>query len=343
MRPLALLLLLTGPLVAQDSDFIPLFNGKDLDGWEAVGGKNAAEAWSVKDGIVVAKPGGGWLATKKEYGDFILRLERRICAGGNSGVFLRVPTTKFNGSPSGSGMEIQILDDFSPRYKDKLNPYQYAGSIYGVRGPKKSVFKGPDEWNAFEITCQKDLVNVRFNGVDVAEADMSMEPKLKGRPRRGLLGLQNHGSGRVSQCVDQDARLRRTRSFLTRYNHLHAASLSPLDRRATRTDPFGLAHRSRRARTAVSTQAVLVSLRLRLALLSDVLFRHVDARLGSGTDRRRPRADRQDESRFPSGHGLHPPAFASSAAVVTPLLRSLAIRDRLPSSCLRAIGSDSRR
>ncbi|MBI3822156.1 MAG: DUF1080 domain-containing protein [Planctomycetes bacterium] len=90
---------------AQSKDgFVPLFNGKDLDGWEVRGSKTDQEKWSLKDNLLVAKPGGGWIGTKKMYGDFVLKLEWKIFDGGNSGVFLRVPDVKSKESPSALGM-----------------------------------------------------------------------------------------------------------------------------------------------------------------------------------------------------------------------------------------------
>ncbi len=199
MRRLSILLLLACPAVlgAQTRDgFTPLFNGKNLDGWE-VRSANAADKdkWSAKDGILVAKPGGGWLGTKKMYGDFVLKLEWKIFAGGNSGVFIRVPDVKSKESPSYLGFEIQILDNDAPQYKDKLKPYQYCGGLYHFQGPSKKMFKGAGEWNAYEITCKGGLITVVFNGEKVIDADAAKDETLAKRPRRGFIGLQNHNSG----------------------------------------------------------------------------------------------------------------------------------------------------
>ena len=63
MRRLSLLLLLFAPaaLPGQTKDgFVPLLNGKDLTGWEVRGSKADEDKWSVKDNLLVAKPGGGW-------------------------------------------------------------------------------------------------------------------------------------------------------------------------------------------------------------------------------------------------------------------------------------------
>ena len=176
MRRFALFLFLLVPVAApaQTKDgFVPLFNGKDLDGWDVRESKPGdKDKWSVQGDLVVTKPGSGWIGTKKMYGDFTLKLEWRIFAGGNSGVFLRVPDVKSKESPSALGFEIQILDNNAPKYKGKLKPYQYCGGLYHFQGPTKDVFKGAGEWNAYEITCKKDQITVVFNGEKVIDAEI---------------------------------------------------------------------------------------------------------------------------------------------------------------------------
>ncbi|HBI46695.1 MAG TPA: DUF1080 domain-containing protein, partial [Planctomycetales bacterium] len=118
--------------------FTPLFDGKDLAGWEVLDGKK--DAWAVEDGMIVTKTGGGgWLMTDKEYGDFEVRVDFKMSEGGNSGVALRAP---LSGNVSNTGMEIQLLDDVwhKKNLKD-LKPVQYTGAIYGVVAPSKDALK----------------------------------------------------------------------------------------------------------------------------------------------------------------------------------------------------------
>jgi hypothetical protein len=195
LTPFFLLLLPTIVSGQTKDGFVPLFNGKDTEGWEVRSSNSAdKDKWSFKDNVLVATPGGGWIGTKKMYGNFTLKVEWRIFEGGNSGVFLRVPDVKSKESPSALGMEIQILDDNSPKYKG-LKPYQYCGGLYHFQGPSKKMFKGAGEWNAYEITCKGDSIVVVFNGEKVIDADASKDPVLNKRPRRGFIGLQNHGTG----------------------------------------------------------------------------------------------------------------------------------------------------
>jgi hypothetical protein len=194
MRTLALAtLFFTATLHAGESGFTPLFNGKNLDGWQPAGA-GKLESWSVKDGILTATPGGGWLATTQTYGDFILRVEWRLPTNGNSGVFLRARDLKTKTSPSQTAMEIQILDDDGPAYKKlNLKPFQYSGSLYGFVPRSKAVYR-PGQWNTYEITCRGNQVVIVFNGAKVVDADLTKFPALLKRPERGHVGLQNHGS-----------------------------------------------------------------------------------------------------------------------------------------------------
>ena len=86
-----LLSLLLSPVYAtaqEESGFKPLFNGKNLDGWNTTGN------WIVeKDKSITLKPRPGergwqrykdYLTTERQYGNFILDLEFKFNAKGNS-------------------------------------------------------------------------------------------------------------------------------------------------------------------------------------------------------------------------------------------------------------------
>ena len=92
-------------LGAAEKGFTPLFNGKDISGWQGIEGPNTN--WVAKDGILscTGKKGSQWIATKKEFSNFDLRLEYKISTDGNSGVFIRAPK---EGNPWVTGLEIQV-------------------------------------------------------------------------------------------------------------------------------------------------------------------------------------------------------------------------------------------
>lgn len=166
-----------------EEGFVPLFNGKDLTGWHVMG----SPSWKVENGILVCTgEGGGWLRSDKQYENFVLRLEFRISKGGNSGIFIR---SALEGNPAFTGMEVQILDD----HGRAPSPHT-TGSIYDAVAPRKNMSKPAGEWNFVEIICSGPWVVVAMNGEEIVRTNMDEHPKLKGRLRKGYIGLQNHGA-----------------------------------------------------------------------------------------------------------------------------------------------------
>lgn len=177
------------------SDFVPLFNGKDLTGWKQYAAKK--DTWKVEDGMIVcAGSGGGWLGTEREYGDFELQLQYRLTPGGNSGIYIRAPEA---GHISRVGMEIQVLDDPHPRYA-KLNNYQYTGAIYHVVGPTEKCGKPAGEWNDLTIVAKGRQVQVSLNGKKIVDANLDEYLKNEAIAKEhtglartsGRIGLQSH-------------------------------------------------------------------------------------------------------------------------------------------------------
>jgi hypothetical protein len=165
-----------------------------LVGWQQIGGQPGS--WKCEEGVLYTDGGGGgWLSTVREYEDFVLSLEFRVPAGGNSGVFVRAP---HEGDPAYQGMEIQILDDGAERYA-QLRPDQYTGSIYGVQAPSERASKPAGQWQKMVVLCSGPLVKVVLNGTRIVETNVDFYPyKFEGHPglqrRGGYIGLQNHGS-----------------------------------------------------------------------------------------------------------------------------------------------------
>lgn len=170
--------------------FKSLFNGTDLAGWEGAGSK-AEECWKVESGeLLCTGQKGPWLRSKAQHGEFNMRLEYKLKEGGNSGVYVRVPEDGNHHGPN-SGVEIQILDDASPRYAN-LQPYQFSGSVYAVAPAREHVSLPPGKWNRLEINCKGTDYRVYHNGVLIVDAKLDDFPALKERRLEGFLGLQNH-------------------------------------------------------------------------------------------------------------------------------------------------------
>lgn len=156
MKPLIafVALLLAGNLLAADSGFRPLFNGKDLTGWKLRNPSGHA-SWSVKDGILVNEASGGKhgtdLVSQDKFRDFVLRYEYKIAKGANSGVYLR------------GRHEIQVLDDYERGKPSKGG----NGAIYNTAPVAKFASKPASEWQTAEATIKGDKVTVILNGEKV--------------------------------------------------------------------------------------------------------------------------------------------------------------------------------
>jgi hypothetical protein len=98
---------------AHAADWVDLFDGSTLKGWQQRGGK--AE-YRVEDGQIVGvsvpRTPNSFLCSEKEYGDFILELEFKVDTNLNSGIQFRsqsLPDYK-NGQVHGYQCEIDPSD-----------------------------------------------------------------------------------------------------------------------------------------------------------------------------------------------------------------------------------------
>ncbi len=180
---IALSLSLTPALVAQtrggdtaavtqaEAGFVPLFDGKTLNGWTLVGGRG--EGYGVKDGVLYcAKGGGGKLITDKEYSDYVLRFEFKMPPeGSNNGLGIRAPR---EGDAAYQGIELQIIDEaaaLSGKW-GKLKDTQYHGSVYDVIAAKRGAMKPAGQWNQQEVTVNGRQVKVVLNGQTILDANL---------------------------------------------------------------------------------------------------------------------------------------------------------------------------
>jgi hypothetical protein len=188
--------LITSGLAAQAAEpaakWQPLFNGHDLTGWAHVG----PGQFVVENGQLRTQGGMGLLwYTREKLSNVVIRIVYRTpdaMKGGNSGVFIRIPTEPTEPwMPVNKGYEVQIdasEDDF-----------HRTGVLYSLT---KALGTPPvEEWNTMEITLDGDRTAVTVNGVKVtdyregdpvAEKKNSYEPDRGRRPTSGYIGLQNH-------------------------------------------------------------------------------------------------------------------------------------------------------
>ena len=174
--------------IMRTQDFWQLFNGEDLKGWQG-----DTTGYVVEDGRIVVYPelGSGNLYTQNQFSDFILRFEFKLTPGANNGLGIRTPT---EGDAAYVGMELQILDNSSPKYQE-LRPYQYHGSIYGIVPSKRGYQRPVGEWNYQEIKAQGHRITVELNGIQIVDADIaraSAAGTMDGREHPGLMNSTGH-------------------------------------------------------------------------------------------------------------------------------------------------------
>jgi hypothetical protein len=129
----------------------PLFNGKDLTGWEPIGDP-AKSNWVVQDGMMVNTAHGDNIKTTSKFTDFKVHFEVNCPDHGNSGFYLR------------GRYETQI--EYEPLTSNP--PERRIGSIYGRITPK-DMPRTPGQWETFDITLVGRTVTIVRNGVTTVD------------------------------------------------------------------------------------------------------------------------------------------------------------------------------
>jgi len=141
-----------------------LFDGKSLDGW-TYSSDNQKDVWTVKDGVLhdSGRPP-GYLRTKKDYTNFLIRMQVRHLTGGNGGVLVRMigedkvwPKSIEAQGMAGHKGTIFIIDKFPC----KLDPERSRGRC----GPKmhESNEKPMGQWNDYEIEINGGDLRILVN------------------------------------------------------------------------------------------------------------------------------------------------------------------------------------
>lgn len=174
-------------------DWKPLFNGKDLTGWQG-----PVDQYEARDGAIYCIKGkGGTLHTTEEFSDFVVRTEVQLPPGGNNGFAIRYPG---KGDTAYVGMcEIQVLDDSAEKYA-KLDPRQYNGSVYGIVPAHRGYQRPVGEWNFEELRIEGSNIRVELNGTVIVNADVSKVTEYAGNHphpgkdrTQGYFGFAGHG------------------------------------------------------------------------------------------------------------------------------------------------------
>ncbi len=198
-------------------NWILLFNGSNSDGWRGVNKEHFPANWEVSDGTLHCEAydkidaeivdGGDILYTGKQFENFHLKLEWKVEAGGNSGIFYL--GQEVDGWKSWmTAPEMQLLDDAN--HPDALkgeHGNRTAGSLYDLIPALPQNVKPAGTWNTAEIICQNGSVKHIQNGMIVVEYELwtqewkdlvskSKYPSYNKRwgnvAKEGYIALQDH-------------------------------------------------------------------------------------------------------------------------------------------------------
>nr|MCU0408343.1 DUF1080 domain-containing protein [Bacteroidales bacterium] len=191
--------------MSADPGFMPMFNGRDLSGWQGLVEdpvkrarmsrteleRRQAEAdmmissnWSVRDGCIVFSGEGNNLCSVKQYGDFEMLVDWRITKKGDSGIYLR-------GSP-----QVQIWDTS----RTDVGAQVGSGGLYNnQKYPSKPLLVADNpvgDWNTFRILMKGETVSVWLNGKLVTDNVVLENYWNRNIPifPKGSIELQAHGT-----------------------------------------------------------------------------------------------------------------------------------------------------
>ena len=179
-------------------EFRPLFNEKDLEGWEAT----KPELWTVNDGMIMGKQDRGrlkkntFLATKEEYSDFVLKASVRLVKDeGNSGIQFRTVSKRT--------ARRGVTRRTSPRVSGACFWRRAVPTASSSSGPLPEAAKKvkPDDWNDYVITAKGHHITLELNGVKSVDLE---DPK---GDLTGVIGApaprRNGNGGAVQGHQDQ--------------------------------------------------------------------------------------------------------------------------------------------
>ena len=175
IRVIFFVVVLISASAALGANWVSLFDGKTLEGWEPTSKAN----WRVEDGAIVVDDGErGFLLHQERYENYELEVEFKAAKGTNSGVFL-------NTKPKPKSL---TEDCYELNIAPPDNPFP-TGSLVArkkVEGAGES-----DGWRKFTVRVDKGRVTVTLDGKQVLDYQ-SAKPSSGDR-----IGLQLN-SGRVA-------------------------------------------------------------------------------------------------------------------------------------------------
>ncbi len=221
------------PVAKQPSpaaEFISIFDGKTLDGWQAVP-KETAPAWVVKDGMIVGDgdKGHGYLVfTKnKQIADLELTFSYRFPGEGNSGVSIRAvpdPTGKrefqsYHADLGHVGIGKQVLGAWDFHTPGRTEHRCFLGDklvidendkphITAIKDGLTEADIKKGEWNDVRVVAQGNHFRFYINGKLASEFTEHLDPNK--RLDSGMIQLQLHDPGMIVHFKDLRLKILKT-------------------------------------------------------------------------------------------------------------------------------------
>ena len=177
-----------GSLRPAGAEWIPLFDGKTLNGWKV--GDNAA-TFSVDSGCIIAHGQTAHLFYEgdvhdHDFKDFDFKADVMTRPGSNSGIYIH--TQYQEASWPARGYEVQVNNSHSD--------WRRTGSLYAIEDIKE-VYVKDNEWFTESVSVRGKHIVIKLNDrtvVDYTEPENVQRPKgSEGRVlSHGTFALQGH-------------------------------------------------------------------------------------------------------------------------------------------------------
>ncbi len=166
------------------SEWIALFNGKNLDNWFVKG----KAIWDVRDGIMTGDGGMGHIYTNAEATDFEIEGTFRISDNGNSGLYFRAYPPEDN------------PDGWPPGYEAQIDNHQdaHTGWMWKPGTPTakaKKLITKDNEWFTMIVKMVGDKMQIWVNDELMTEYKDSDYSK-------GHFAIQGHNPGQIIEIKE---------------------------------------------------------------------------------------------------------------------------------------------
>ncbi|MFT5524037.1 MAG: hypothetical protein ACI9HK_001987 [Pirellulaceae bacterium] len=222
---LAVALFLNSGFAAEETDsssgFVSMFDGKTLAGW-SVSTPRAAQAWYVKDGMIVGAgdKGRSYLVyDKKDVADFEMKFTYRFPSKGNSGVNIRARVDETGRRDFQSyhvdigevGIGKQVLGAWDFHTPGRREHACFRGdrlvidendkpAVTKIEGAVTVADIRKGGWNEVHIVAKENNFKFSINGKPASEFTEHLKPEK--RLHKGMIQLQLHDPGMIVHFKD---------------------------------------------------------------------------------------------------------------------------------------------